>query len=486
MEKIVVLVVEDELIVATNIQHRLQKLGYHVPCIVSTGRDAVQKAGEVRLDLILMDIRLGGEMDGIDAAEQIRSLYNIPIVYLTAYADSETLRRAKVTEPYGYIIKPVEDRELQSNIEIAVYKHCMELQLQEYRLQLNHLIGNGSNMILSFDRQHRIFLWNRAMERVTGLRQKEALKKTLEDCGVFCEPWVVAQGIDGLFAGKKPVLTEISLCDSNGSQVVFGIRHFFLTHSSVGEECVVLLGDDVTAESERKKQLVNGVGYVTFEKPGVSSQNPFFMLVQADYKGLFVTRANSVQQLSSLPLEGVKVVLLRESGRGLDHATTLEELYTVIESFLRQQKKSVVLLTRIDYLVSRFTFESFLLFLYKVNELVAAHQALFIVQADSVFFTEKQLALLSHELHLLPQPSVASLQIDESLIAILSYIYEQNQDNLLVSFKRIRSMFSIAYSTTAVKLKALESMGLVVVKKCGRSKAVFVSEKGKALLLNKK
>ena len=106
MAKIQILVVEDESIVARDIQKTLQNLGYDVPCVVSSGEAAIQKAEENRPDLVLMDIVLKGKMDGIEAAEQICSRFNIPIVYLTAYTDDKMLARAKITEPFGYIVKP--------------------------------------------------------------------------------------------------------------------------------------------------------------------------------------------------------------------------------------------------------------------------------------------------------------------------------------------------------------------------------------------
>lgn len=107
-----ILVVEDERIIAKGIEKRLKGLGYDVVGLVSTGEEAVQKATELRPDLILMDIRLGPGMDGVEAANLIRTRFSIPIVYLTAYSDNATLQRAKVTEPFGYVLKPYEDKDL--------------------------------------------------------------------------------------------------------------------------------------------------------------------------------------------------------------------------------------------------------------------------------------------------------------------------------------------------------------------------------------
>jgi PAS domain S-box-containing protein len=131
MAEIRVMIVEDESIVAEDIRRTLIKLGYTVPAVVSSGATAIKKAQEHVPDLILMDIMLKGEMDGIEAAKLIRTRFNIPVVYLTAFSDEKILERAKLTEPFGYIIKPFKERELKMNIEIALYKHKMEMQVKE-------------------------------------------------------------------------------------------------------------------------------------------------------------------------------------------------------------------------------------------------------------------------------------------------------------------------------------------------------------------
>ncbi len=126
-----ILVVEDESIIAKDIQKTLEKLGYAVAALASSGDEAIRKAEKTHPDLVLMDIVLKGDMDGIKAAEQIRVRFNIPVIYLTAYTNERILQRAKITEPYGYILKPFEDRELQMTIEIAIYKCQIERKLKD-------------------------------------------------------------------------------------------------------------------------------------------------------------------------------------------------------------------------------------------------------------------------------------------------------------------------------------------------------------------
>jgi len=134
-----ILVVEDDSASARLIEMTLKSLGYAVPAVVSSGEEAIKKAGEVHPDLVLMDIRLKGDMDGVQAAEEICARFNIPVVYLTAYADDDTLQRAKITEPYGYILKPFQKGELNTTIDIALYKHRMDSKLKEREQALEKL-----------------------------------------------------------------------------------------------------------------------------------------------------------------------------------------------------------------------------------------------------------------------------------------------------------------------------------------------------------
>ncbi|GAB5538123.1 MAG: hypothetical protein Salg2KO_02260 [Salibacteraceae bacterium] len=128
-----ILVVEDESIVAKDIQVCLKKLGYSVIGICSSGEEAIEKAEETQPDLVMMDIMLKGELSGIQAAAAIREKRDIPIIFLTAYTDRDTVDKAKETEPYGYIIKPFKEIDIQTAIEIALYKHSKEKAVKKER-----------------------------------------------------------------------------------------------------------------------------------------------------------------------------------------------------------------------------------------------------------------------------------------------------------------------------------------------------------------
>lgn len=142
MAKTNVLVVEDESIVSKDIQHSLKKLGYNVVGAASTGEKAFELATSERPDIILMDIMLKGTINGIETAERVKRELNIPVIYLTAYADEATLEKAKVTEPYGYIIKPFKEVDLHTSIEMALYKYSKEREVLKERDLFYSLIEN--------------------------------------------------------------------------------------------------------------------------------------------------------------------------------------------------------------------------------------------------------------------------------------------------------------------------------------------------------
>jgi len=181
MPKIKILVVEDESLVAKDIQNMLRGLGYEVLDVLSTGEEALVALRESDPDLILMDIVLKGKIDGIVTAERIWETYGIPVIYLTAYADETTLSRAKVTVPFGYILKPFDERELQTTIEMAFYKAKIDKTLREREEWLSTILRSIGDGVIATDIEDRISFMNPLAERLSGWNQSEVLKKPLAE-----------------------------------------------------------------------------------------------------------------------------------------------------------------------------------------------------------------------------------------------------------------------------------------------------------------
>ena len=144
------MVVEDESIVSKDIQLSLEKLGYNVVGSADTGEKAISLATTLEPDVVLMDIMLKGDINGIEAAQSIKSEMSVPVIYLTAYADEGTLSRAKITEPYGYIIKPFKEIDIHTSIEMAIYKHNKEKEVRKERDMLYNIVEGKDNHDIIF------------------------------------------------------------------------------------------------------------------------------------------------------------------------------------------------------------------------------------------------------------------------------------------------------------------------------------------------
>lgn len=255
-----ILVVEDECIVARDIRNMLLGLGYDVSAIVSTAQDAINEAQEIRPDLVLVDVMLQGETSGVEAADHIYSKFNIPVVYLTAFADETTLQRAKKTEPFGYLLKPFEERELQTTIEIALYKFQMEMKLKERHRFLMTILKSIGDGVIAVDKEGKISFMNPFAEDLSGWKQDEALGKRLKDVlnivsGKTGNPLIIPT--EKILKGERYRLqSEAILISKSGTQV-----HIFQNTAPFRDENnqisgIVLAFSDISRRKMAEEELI--------------------------------------------------------------------------------------------------------------------------------------------------------------------------------------------------------------------------------------
>jgi PAS domain S-box-containing protein len=203
-----ILVVEDEAITGMDIRRSLIEMGYAVIGIATTGELAVRKAGELHPDLILMDIMLAGKMNGIEAAEQIRQEYRIPVVYLSAYSDDTFLAKAKVTEPFGYILKPFRELELKTTIEMALYKNAIEHALRISEETTRVLLNATQDIVFLADTSGSLLAINESLATKTKKSLHELTGSNISElvtAGIL-SPHMAGWNIN--IAGKAPLHFE--------------------------------------------------------------------------------------------------------------------------------------------------------------------------------------------------------------------------------------------------------------------------------------
>jgi CheY-like chemotaxis protein len=218
MEKAKILIVEDEAIIAMEIESQLQSLGYEVTSIVDTGIKAIKKAEEDKPDLMLMDIRIKGEMDGIEAAEVIRNRFGIPVIFSTAYLDKKRIERAKITMPFGYVLKPIQERDLKVTIEMALYVLKVDLERRKVE-SLNRMLMDSLPHPAMLIKKNRTVLASNKVAQELGVTVGSKCWKTFGKA-----LYIQDEDKQLIKDGKEPINPQC---------------HFCLADKSIAENCLM-------------------------------------------------------------------------------------------------------------------------------------------------------------------------------------------------------------------------------------------------------
>ncbi len=252
MYKAKILLVEDESLIALGLKRALQAAGFMVPGVLRRGEDAITAALEIEPDLILMDIMLSGQITGIEAAVEIKKSLNVPIIYLTSYADEDTRRKAKVTEPYGYIIKPYEEENLFVTIEMALYKHKMEMNLQQSEQRYRTLVEH-SPVAIVLHSDGKIVFANPAAAALAAVASQDELIGV--DIIKFVHPSYVDEvlgRIKKIYAGSEEIETfKQQLIINNGK--IIDVETSSIATVYKGKPAAQAILRDITEETSKNK-----------------------------------------------------------------------------------------------------------------------------------------------------------------------------------------------------------------------------------------
>jgi PAS domain S-box-containing protein len=203
-----ILVVEDSSFISTLIRKTLLTMGYHVVAVVDNGLESIAKTAELKPDIVLMDIILKGKMNGIDAAREIRQNLGIPVIYLTAQSDDATVENAITTEPFGYLIKPLEERALKTTIQMALYKNAMDKKLRERENTIRVLLNAVPDALALLNCENEIVAVNEAMAEKLGKTTDALTGITLEDLISKGSVQILPEQVKELHTTGKPIWFE--------------------------------------------------------------------------------------------------------------------------------------------------------------------------------------------------------------------------------------------------------------------------------------
>ncbi len=326
MAKTKILIVEDDPSVAELVETSLQALGYDVLAVASSGEDAVKKVEKVKPDVVLMDIKLEGILDGIEAAGQISSRYDIPIIYLSGHADEETLERAKITEPFGYLLKPFQQKELYFTIELALHKHRMERKLKESEERYRALYEESPSMSFSVDAEGTILSVNKFGAEQLGYTAKELLGQSVLTI-IYRED-------------REDFLHQLTACLHDPAQIAFQefrkvrkdgnmlwVKGTMSTAQGAdGNRFILIISEDITKRKQTEEKLLN------YQRQLRSLASRLLLTEEREKHRIATDIHDRISQI--LAVSKIKLGELRESASSSDLARNLNEVHKLIEQMI--------------------------------------------------------------------------------------------------------------------------------------------------------
>ena len=368
-------------------------------------------------------------------------------------------------------------------LENALERKKAEEETIRTKEYLQNIINSASEIIIAFDKNNRVTTWNKTAELITGYKTRDIIGRPITKLTVFDKPQELLDAIKSIYNGHKRVIDEFILRTKHGTKRIIHPSYSTIKGGNEGSVGVVFVGKDITHERESHRKLLKGNSYLISDKNNKAAVDLFIDLTRLDYKGLFITRA-SPEMIKGLTLSSnMQVILLSQEKLGrFENISNLGDLAAKIKEFSLKNTNALILLDRIDYLLTCFSFEKFVKALYQISNIVSKNKSILLVHLVPSLLDIRQKTVIEGELQTLPSQKIDNIQIEDEFYDILKFVHEENQLNSLVSFKKISREFSIDKSTTAKRVRMLESKGLVSIKKQGRSKTVHILEKGNTLL----
>jgi PAS domain S-box-containing protein len=249
-----IMIVEDEAVIAIRLQERLTAMGYHVVATSYSGEEAMEQARRLRPDLILMDIMIPGKMDGVAVAKSVKTELDIPVIFLTAFSEDKIIDSAKQAEPYGYIVKPYQDRELKACVEVALYKKETEKAIKEREENFRTLAENANDGILIAVGENEYVFANRRAAEITGYGISELLKTTIQDIAQPDDLEKIKETYRHILAGKPfQRQFETTILRKGGNEVPVEITNArSIWH---GQPAAIVIFRDITERVRAEKAL---------------------------------------------------------------------------------------------------------------------------------------------------------------------------------------------------------------------------------------
>ncbi|MFO8078209.1 MAG: PAS domain S-box protein [Thermoplasmatota archaeon] len=366
----------------------------------------------------------------------------------------------------GYDITKLKQAERKTNI--------MKNYLQD-------AINSALEIIIIIDTNQVITFWNNRAAEITHLEIMDVMGKEITSISAFSHTSEFERALKQCYKEGSTTF-DLIVQPRNKPKKLIRVLSSVITNEKNSILGQILVGRDITHQSNIHGRLVPGKSYLIPGRTNERALLVFSDLIQSGFKGLMFARDAHHFPHNFDCLDDCALVVFDEIASHSHHAQSPGDVMKKVELFLNKHTKSVILLDRIDYLLALYSFEQVMKLIYQINNLVSQHHALFFLRVNPTLLEHYQYKLLEEELSMLPDQMNIDITLDQKLYDLLLFIYQQNQHNMLVSFKTIGDYFSITKVTTAKRVKELEERGFIVVTKRGRMKTSHITDLGKKLL----
>ena len=517
-----VLLVEDSEDDAVLVTRELKKGGY-IPLIerVETPEDMQKVLEEKTWDLVVSDYVLP-RFSGLNALKVLKkSGIDLPFIVVSGKIGEVTAVEAMRAGAHDYIMKdnltrlnPAIKRELEDAetrkkrrdaeknlvqshkdlektnkklLEEISERKKLEKQVFEEKEYLQNVIDSASEIIIAIDKNNRINTWNKSAEKITGFKQKDVINRSIHKLNIFDDSDKVLDTIKTVYKEKKLDHEDLVLITKNNDKKIIRLFGSAIRGKENQELGVIFVGHDITKDVEIHGKLIDGKSYIIPDQKNNIAFDIFVDLSTSGYKGLLIIRSNPLDIKSITSSTSIKTVVLSQGKiEDFENISSLEDLKKKIDDFGKKNKNSVILLDGVHYFFTQFSFNKFIETFYQLNDIILKNRSIMFLRIDPSTLDEKQMAIIKNEFQMLPSQKIEGLVIQDEVYEILKFIFDQNQNNALVSMKKIMSRFKISFSTAADRVETLERKGLAFTKRQGKLRTVYVTEKGKTLLHKRK
>lgn len=364
--------------------------------------------------------------------------------------------------------------------------HRAEIKTKEMKKYLENIINSTSEVIFSLDEKDRVAIWNRRIAQITGYTSKSITGKNLFSISLIQDEEMFKEYLKNCY--KRNMRSyDVKIKTKHGDYRLLRLQGSLVKSEQDLVKGIVLTGKDITSDAQIHGHLVSGLSYLIPDEHSSNAIDLMKGLLLNGYEGLMITRdysnnafsdSQSKQSISSYSFSEK----LDTSSNKSNIITDPSALIQLIDDFFSNHEKSIALIDRLDFLIALHGFRKVMQTIYQISSIASKLNNIVLVRLNPSVVSSTELAILGEELERLPDQNVDHITIDKKLFDILRFVNEKNRNKSLVSYKNISKSFSITKVTTAKRINSLAERELITIKKRGRLKTIYITNKGKRLL----